>query len=243
MNDENPRLYQATLQRLGESLGARLYHCVRLVAAGVSCCPNPGALRFLGGHLRELTAHLLELSELHVALGGPSFAPLTTLRLDALDAPAAWEPFTAALLVTARQARWQFHEHGACAHEPMRALVTRVVATFDARMAVLEQLAEDTARGPAGEAFASALDRHIAWAVEAFGRPGTPGMAYAIRVGLRRRDADAVREDFLDDLRAVCRARALPLAERWHPPPERASFVHVLRQLAEVGTSKERLDE
>lgn len=232
MSDGSPELYRATLLRLTESLGARLYGCARVVAAGVACCPSAAALRFLGGHLRELTAHLLDLSDLHAALGGEALAPPTLPRPDDPAPPDAWAPFTAALLVTARQARWQFHAHDACAHEPTRAFAARAVAALDARMALIEQLAETAARGDDTGAFAEALDRHVAWAVEAFGRPGTPGMAYAIRAGLRRGDAGATRDDFLDDLRSLCRARALPLADAWLPAPERASFVHSLRQLA-----------
>lgn len=237
MNDENPRLYQATLLRLGELLAARLYHGIRLVAAGVACCPTPAALRVLGGHLRELTVYLIELSEQHSALGGASLTPLPRLRLDTPDVPTAWPPFTMAWWVTTRQIRWHFHEHGACAHEPTRALATRVVATLDARTASLERFAEEAIRTSERAVLAETLDRYVAWAVEAFGRPGTPGMAYAIRMGLRRRDADAVREDFLDDLRAMCRAWSFPLADRWLPPPERASFVHALRDLAETDRS------
>lgn len=234
MNDPgaNPELFRATLARLTESLGARLHGCARVVAAGVPLCPSAPVLRFLGGHLRELTAHLLELSDLHAALTAQALAPQNLPRPDDPGPPAGWAPLTAALLVTARQARWQLHEHDACVHEPTRALVTRAVAALDARMSVLEELAAEAARGDGAPAFAEALDQHVAWAVEAFGRPGTPGMAYAIRAGLRRRDASATRDDFLDDLRAVSRARGLPLAERWLPAPERASVVQFLRQLA-----------
>ena len=42
-----------------------------------------------------------------------------------------------------------------------------------------EQLAEGAARGAAEPAFAASLDRYTGWAVEAFGRPGTPGMAHS----------------------------------------------------------------
>ena len=230
--DPSGALYRSTLAHLMASHGARLYGCASLLATGVRCCPTAPALRFLGGHLRELTALFLELSDLHQSLAGDGLAPPSLARPDDPAAPDAWAPVTAALLVSARQARWQLREHDVCAHDAYRSFVARVVTALDARMAVLEQLAEGAARGPGGQPFAAALDRYTAWAVEAFGRPGTPGMAYAIRAGLRRRDAGATRDDFLDDLRAVCRARALPLDARWLPAPERASFVHTLRQIA-----------
>jgi hypothetical protein len=230
--DANDELYRATLVRMMASHGARLYGCASVLAAGVRCCPTAPALRFLGGHLRELTAQFLDLSDLHQALAGEGLAPPSLVRPDDPSPPDAWAPATAALLVTTRQARWQLHEHDVCAHEGYRSFLARVVAALDARMSLIEQLAEGAARGEAEPAFAASLDRHTAWAVEAFGRPGTPGMAYAIRAGLRRRDASATRDDFLDDLRAVCRARGLPLAARWLPAPERASFVHSLQQLA-----------
>jgi len=225
-------LYRSTLAHMMASHGARLYGCASLLAAGVRRCPTAPALRFLGGHLRELAAQFLELSDLHQSLVGDGLAPPSLARPDDPSPPDAWAPVTAALLVSARQARWQLREHDVCAHEPYRSFVARVVTSFDARMTVIERLAEGAARGPGGQPFAAALDRYTGWAVDAFGRPGTPGMAYAIRAGLRRRDAGATRDDFLDDLRAVCRARSLPLDPRWLPAPERASFVHALRQLA-----------
>lgn len=230
--EPSDELFRSTLLRLMESHGARLYGCARLLGAGVGGAPSAAALRFLGGHLRELSAQFLELSDLYAGLAGAALCPPALRRPDDLPAPDAWPACAAALLVTTRQARWQLHEHDTCAHEPYRRFVARAVAALDGRTAAVEQLAEGAARGDGAASFTDALDRAVAWAVEAFGRPGTPGMAYAIRAGLRRRDAGATRDDFLDDLRAVCRARALPLDARWLPAPERASFVQSLREIA-----------
>ncbi len=91
----------------------------------------------------------------------------------------------------------------------------RAVAELDARHALIEAALDDVTRDPvSANALHQALEPWMRWAVEAFGRPNTPGMAYAINVGLRRRDASATVHDFVEDLRAVARAHGVTLPRR-----------------------------
>jgi 1,2-phenylacetyl-CoA epoxidase catalytic subunit len=46
-----------------------------------------------------------------------------------------------------------------------------------------------------------------------FGRPGTPGNAYAIEHGIKKRDSGACMQDFIDDIRGAVRAAGLRFPE------------------------------
>lgn len=234
--DLRDELVKSTLCRQMESHGARLYNLASVLAVGVPLVPSAAALRYLGGHLRELSVHVVELSELYRGVVGETLAPTNFVRAEDRAPPSAarWSESIAAQLVANRQARWQLHEHDQCAWAPYREFVARAVAALDGRQNLAEQLAQSAATDDR-EGFGTAFDAWTAWAVTAFGQPGTPGMAYAIRVGLRRRDASATRADFLDDLRGIARLRSLPLAPRWQPEPERASIITALEALAARG--------
>lgn len=235
MTDLSDELYRSTVARMIESHGARIVHLAVTVSSGLRHAPSAAWLRFCGGHVRELTALYASLSALHEPVSGAGLAP-NALTLDLAKAPAApasWAEAVAAQLVAGRQCRWQLAEHQVCSYAPYRELVARGVAELDARQSLIESAAAEVAHATdTAAAFRDALDAWMRWAVEAFGRPNTPGMAYAIREGLRRRDASATLHDFLDDLRAVARTRDLELPARFMPEPERASLVAVLHEIA-----------
>ncbi len=236
MTDASDELYRSTVCRMIESHGARVLHCAVTVSAGLRYAPTPGWLRFCGGAVRELTALYASLSTLYETVNdGASLAP-PSLVIDhpkLPSAPSSWPEAVAAQLVAGRQCRWQLHEHHLCSHAPYREFVARAVSELDARQSLIESAASEVAHArETEERFHDALDRWAAWAVEAFGRPNTPGMAYAIREGLRRRDASATLHDFLEDLRAASRTRDLGLGARFMPEPERPSLVAVLSELA-----------
>ncbi len=235
-------LYRSTVCRMMESHGARLFGLTLTLAASLRHAPTASWLRFAGGQLRELTSLYAELSSLYEAVAGAALDPPSLGRDGAREpgAPASWPDAVAALLVAGRQCRWQLHEHDLCSYAPYRELVARAVAELDARHAALEPHLALAARDPrAAHALTEALDRWMAWAAEAFGRPNTPGMAYAIKVGLRRRDASATRGDFVDDLRAVARAHDLELPARWRPEPERPSVLEALSEIARTARDPE----
>ncbi|MFO0644934.1 MAG: hypothetical protein U0326_01770 [Polyangiales bacterium] len=236
MTDVSDELYRSTVCRMIESHGARVFHCAVTVSAGLRYAPTSAWLRFCGGQVRELTALFASLSAIYEAVNdGVGLAPpsrsIEHPKLPA--APASWPEAVAAQLVAGRQCRWQLHEHQQCSYAPYRELVARAVSELDARQSLIEGAAADVAHASdTAEPFRDALDRWMTWAIEAFGRPNTPGMAYAIREGLRRRDASATLHDFLEDLRAVSRTRDLGLGARFMPEPERPSLVAVLSELA-----------
>jgi hypothetical protein len=149
------------------------------------------------------------------------------------EGPASWPEALAAQLVAGRQCRWQLHEHDLCSYAPYREFVVRAVAELDARHALIETALDDVARDAASaDALHRRLEPWMRWAVEAFGRSNTPGMAYAINVGLRRRDASATVHDFVEDLRAVARSHGVTLPPRWSPPAQSASLVAALSGIA-----------
>ncbi len=227
-------LYRSTVCRMMESHAARLFQLVVTVAGGIRHAPGAAWLRFVGGQVRELTALYAQLAALYETVAGVA---LDASAHGADHAPpegaASWPEALAAQLVAGRQCRWQLHEHDLCSYAPYREFVVRAVAELDARHALIETALDDVTRDPASaNALHARLEPWMRWAVEAFGRPNTPGMAYAIHVGLRRRDASATAHDFVEDLRAVARAHGVTLPPRWSPPAESASLVAALSGIA-----------
>ncbi len=227
-------LYRSTVCRMMESHGARLFQLVVTVAAGIRHAPGAAWLRFAGGQVRELTALYAQLAALYESVAGVALDPRAHGADHAPpDGPTSWPEALAAQLVAGRQCRWQLHEHDLCSYAPYREFVARAVAELDARHALIEAALDDVTRDPASaSALHQALEPWMRWAVEAFGRPNTPGMAYAINVGLRRRDASATVHGFVEDLRAVARSHGVTLPPRWSPPPESASLVAALSGIA-----------
>ncbi len=236
MSDAPDELYLSTVRRMLESHASRVLHLSLTVAASLRYAPSPAWLRFCGGSVRELTALYASIATTYAAVSeGAELAPpgLVPDVARTPPTPASWPEAVAAQLVAGRQCRWQLHEHHPCSYAPYRELVARAVAELDARQSLLEGAASESARSPeTAPTFHDALDRWMRWAFDAFGRSNTPGMAYSIRVGLRRRDASATQQDFLDDLRAVARARDFKLPARFMPEPERPSLVEALSEIA-----------
>ena len=243
MTDKPDELYLSTVRRMFESHASRVLHLSLTAAASLRYAPTPAWLRFCGGSVRELTALYAAISALYATVSdGAELAP-PTLAPDLSrtpPTPASWPEAVAAQLVAGRQCRWQLYEHHPCSYAPYRELVARAVAELDARQSLIESAAAEAARAAeTSSTFQDSLDRWMRWAVDAFGRSNTPGMAYSIRVGLRRRDASATLHDFLEDLRAVARARDFSLPARFMPEPERPSLVEALSEIARSNSERQ----
>ncbi len=235
--DLSDELYRATVGRMMESHAARILQLASVCGASLAHAPTAPWLRFLGGHTRELTDLFAELSTRYETVTAAPLAPPSLERREdhAPPLPRTWPESLAALLVAGRQLRWQLHEHDLCSYAPYRDFVARAVASLDARHARLDAAFAELRDAPDGADahahLAHALDAWMLWAAESFGRPNTPGMAYSIRVGLRRRDAGATWSDLLEDLRAMARATTVPLPPQWMPEPERPSFLAALHAI------------
>ena len=77
----------------------------------------------------------------------------------------------------------------------------------------IERALAEACRGGVSEAQQAFFRRAVKSAVHSFGRPNTPGTAYAINTGLKKRDAAPVVRDFLDDVALITAATGLTLPD------------------------------
>lgn len=198
-------LFQATVRRALEAHAARALALARTLGHGLQFVPSVRWMRYVAGMSRDLVEALALLSERYAVVSDERLDALTHARLLARPAPLAedFDELSLAVFIQGRAWWLQLREHDRCAHDGLREVSLRLARSVNERLAVVEPLAAarwrdgDRARMAAHRARWGELARH------SFGRAGTPGVAYAISNGLRRRDVDAVVRDFDDDLARV----------------------------------------
>ena len=201
-------LYRATVLRMLEAHGYRAVAMARLYGTGLSFAPGLRWMRFVAGAARESVEHGAAIAGCYQALGATHFDAVLERRLRAQPprVAASRAELAVACLVAGHGWRWTLRDHDQCSYLPYRAVVAQLGLALEARQVVAERFLAELVQAEGGEA---ALPFVAPWrdAVRAsFGRAGTPGAAYAVSVGLKKRDvaatADACDEDIVRALRA-----------------------------------------
>ena len=159
------------------------------------------------------------LPEIHIH--GEAFPPAlffgsmegpTEVRLSQHPIPMAgsWFELAMAQFLYDRGGFWQLREYDKCSFVPYRKVIQKIILEEKGHQALGERIVVELCRSKQFEAqkqrdFATWLRQGLL----SFGRPNNAGNAYAIEVGLKKRDSGAVMQDFLNDIKPAVKACGL----------------------------------
>ncbi len=202
----------ALVMRMMESHGYRELAAAQLFASGVPFAPDLASLKFITWHVCEETAHYEAVAQMYAAFTGASLEPLVKARLRARPLPRVenWFELAMAQFLFDRGGFWQLREYETSAFLPYRHVLGRILAEEAGHQAFGERIVVKLCQSGAYDAVKQPVfDRWLRQALLSFGRPGTANDRYAVRVGLKKREAGMVMRDFLDDIRSAANACGL----------------------------------
>jgi len=204
-------LYRATALRMMESHGYRTVSMARLYGAGLSFAPGLRWMRFVAGAARASVDHGVAIGQCYRALGAARLDVVLERRLRDAPPPVAESraELAVACLVAGQGWRWTLREHDQCSYLPYRAVVAQVALELEARQVVTERFLAELVRAEGAAAARPFVEPWVRAVRASFGRAGTPGAAYAVSVGLKKRDVSATVRDCVDDIARALRACGL----------------------------------
>ncbi|MBL8603347.1 MAG: hypothetical protein JNK72_15590 [Myxococcales bacterium] len=207
-------LYRATVCRMMEAHAFRAVAQARLLGAGVVHSTGLRWMRFATHAARECVEHYGGIAGCYEALAGQRLEPVVERRLRAEAPPLAQSraELAVAQLVSGRAWMWTLREHEACSFLPYRAVIAAMLRDVEARQTLAERFLSEAVRHEGVGPCEAALGPWVDPALAAFGRGGTPGAAYALSVGLRRREVTLAVRECIDDLKRVLGAAGLTAA-------------------------------
>ncbi len=204
-------LYRATVLRMMEAHGYRAVSMARLYGAGLTFAPGLRWMRFVAGAARESVEHGAAIGQCYRALGAAHLDVVLERRLRAAPPRLAGSraELAVACLVAGRGWRWTVREHDQCSFLPYRAVVAQLSLELEAREVAAERFLAECVRAEGAAAARPFVSPWVRAVRASFGRAGTPGAAYAVSVGLKKRDVSATVRDCVDDIARALRACGL----------------------------------
>jgi 1,2-phenylacetyl-CoA epoxidase catalytic subunit len=170
----------------------------------------------LQGHVTEEREHYAGVKALWARTFDHPEADLdawVTARLTERPLPrvTTWLELAMALFLFDRAGRWQLSEYLSSSFEPYRALVREIVEDERGHEDVGARLLIELCSAPGADRAAAqaAFERWLDVSLLSFGRPGGEGNTFAIAAGLKSRDSEEVRRDFLADVAPTAREAGL----------------------------------
>jgi 1,2-phenylacetyl-CoA epoxidase catalytic subunit len=215
--------YVATLTQLMESQAYRELAAARLFGHGLTLVPELRWLKFMSFHIQEETEHYDNVARMYRELTGESVEPavLERLRRRPIAYARSWYELAMAQFLYDRGGYWQLREYEDCTYQPYRRVVGKILREEKGHQALGERLVVELTRsGKFEEVKQACFNQWLREGLLSFGRPETEGSSYAISVGIKRRDAGPVMQDFLNDIKPAVKACKLSF-----PPLESIGIV------------------
>ena len=215
--------YVGTLTQLMESQAYRELAAARLFGHGLTFVPELRWLKFISFHIQEETEHYDNVARMYRELTGESVEPavLERLRRRPITYARSWYELSMAQFLYDRGGYWQLREYEECTYQPYRRVVAKILREEKGHQALGERLVVELTRtGKFEETKQSCFNQWLREGLLSFGRPDTEGSRYAISVGIKRRDAGPVMQDFIDDIKPAVKACKLEF-----PPLESIGIV------------------
>jgi 1,2-phenylacetyl-CoA epoxidase catalytic subunit len=215
---DDPR-YFATVRQMMESQAYRELAAAQMFGYGLQFVPSLKWLKFMTWHIREEMEHYEAVVKMYREVTGESVEPIVHARLAErpIAFAASWFELAMAQFLYDRGGFWQLREYEECSFAPYRAVVGKIVKEEAGHQGLGERIVVELCRSGEHEREKQPLfERWLRQGLLSFGRPATEGAHYAISVGLKKRDAAAVMQDFLDDIKPAVKACGLafpPLAK------------------------------
>ena len=216
---ENDPRYAATVRQMMESQAYRELAAAQMFGYGLQFVPELRWLKFMTWHIREEMEHYEDVVKMYRDFTGESVEPFVNTRLKQkpIDFAQNWYELAMAQFLYDRGGFWQLREYEECSFEPYRKTIEKIIKEEKGHQALGERIVvELTATGAHEDDKQRVFEKWLRQGLLSFGRPATDGGRYAISVGLKKRDAGEVMQDFLDDIKPAVKACGLtfPTLER-----------------------------
>ena len=211
-----PAEYRATLKQMIESQAYREISAANLLGHSLKFVRDLELKKEIAHDLEEELEHYEAASRLHREAGFGDVGEAIRDRLDRVPYPGSWLELAVAQFLYDRAGKFHLREYRDCSYAPYARSVSKILEEEEEHESFGEKFlaafcAEASQRPRAQELF----NKWLPVALLSFGRPGTPGNAFAIEVGLKKRDSGEVMKEFLEDIKPTMRACGLVF-----PPPE-----------------------
>ncbi|HKA87777.1 MAG TPA: Phenylacetic acid catabolic protein [Haliangiales bacterium] len=216
--EDMPERYRQTLEQMMKSQAYRELAAARLFGFGLQFVEESRWLKFMVWHIREETEHYLAVADMYRRFTGESVEPWVNERLRQKPIPMAqsWFELAMAQFLYDRGGFWQLKEYEVCSYPPYRDVIGKIIDEERGHQALGEKIVVELCQGGAHDGVKQpTFERWLRQGLLSFGRPATEGNAYAISVGLKKRDSAEVMRDFLADISpavAACGLIVPPLA-------------------------------
>jgi 1,2-phenylacetyl-CoA epoxidase catalytic subunit len=160
--------------------------------------------------------HYEDVVKMYREFTGESVEPFVNQRLKQkpIDFATSWYELAMAQFLYDRGGFWQLREYEECSFEPYRKTIEKIIKEEKGHQALGERIVvELTASGEHEADKQRVFEKWLRQGLLSFGRPDTEGARYAISVGLKKRDAGVVMQDFLDDIKPAVKACGLTIPQ------------------------------
>jgi len=214
--EEMPERYAETLDQMMKSQAYRELAAAHLFGYGLQFVPELRWLKFMTWHIREEMEHYEVVAKMYERFAGASVEPWVNARLKQRPIPfvSTWFELAMAQFLYDRGGFWQLKEYEACSFPAYRDVIGKIIREEQGHQGLGERIVVDLcATGDYEDVKQAAFETWLRQGLLSFGRPGNEANAYAISVGLKKRDSGEVMRDFVDDIRGAVRACGLRFPE------------------------------
>jgi 1,2-phenylacetyl-CoA epoxidase catalytic subunit len=204
--------YYATVRQMMESQAYRELAAAQMFGYGLQFVPSLKWLKFMTWHIREEMEHYEAVVRMYHDFTDTSVEPIVHVRLAErpIEFASSWFELAMAQFLYDRGGFWQLREYDECSFVPYREVIGKIVKEEAGHQGLGERIVVELCRSGAYEREKQPMfDKWLRQGLLSFGRPGTEGARYAISVGLKKRDAAAVMQDFVDDIKPAVKACGL----------------------------------
>ncbi|MBM4367641.1 MAG: phenylacetate-CoA oxygenase subunit PaaI [Deltaproteobacteria bacterium] len=209
-----PERYARTLDQMMKSQAYRELAAAHMFGHGLKYVPELKWLKFMTWHIREEMEHYEVVAKMYAEFAGESVEPWVNARLaeKPIEFAESWFELAMAQFLYDRGGYWQLQEYENASFPRYREVIRKIIAEEKGHQGLGERIVVEMCQDPAYDGVKQSLfEKWLRYGLLSFGRPGGEGNAYAIAVGLKKRDSGEVMKDFIDDIRGAVRSSGL----RW----------------------------
>ena len=204
--------FYGTLVQMMRSQAYRELAAAQMFGYGLQFVPNLKWLKFMTWHIREEMEHYEVVVKMHDRFTGESVEPWVNDRLSQkpIEFAESWFELAMAQFLYDRGGFWQLREYEECSFIEYRKIIQKILKEEAGHQGLGERIVVELCRsGEHDDVKQPMFEKWLRQGLLSFGRPGTEGATYAISVGLKKRDAGPVMQDFINDIKPAVKACGL----------------------------------
>ncbi len=210
--------YYDLLVRMIRSQGYRELAAATVFAEALHLVPGVDLKRKVVTHIDEEMQHFEACCTLYDALdAGDLDQHCSSMLREQRPIPAitSFMELGVAQLLYDRASAYQLREYENSSYDPYCRIVGKILEEEEGHESFGAEIMLEFCRTPEQRTNTQRyFNKWLAVSLRSFGRPHSPGNAYAIDVGLKTRDSAAVAQDYLDSLKTIMRVSGLVFPDR-----------------------------